>query len=125
MNMAARNIVPETPVETPDDEDRNSLCALVMVLPPEARLDDDDHNGTDLVSVVMVGRGDGFARRAREYQERHAAAFAEWEAWDKFGGEWDETFDAKLDELKAKYDLAHIDAICRDSSFKIVEVAMP
>jgi hypothetical protein len=102
--------------EPPDDE----LSALLLILPPTAAGNDDED--IDLVSVIMVGRGEHFMRRARDYQQRYAQAVAEWNEWDS-GDEWGEAHNAKLDELSDKYDLG--DVPCDGTRFRIVEVTQP
>jgi hypothetical protein len=114
MNITIRN----PNMEPPDEEDRNKLQALLAIYPMEAIGDDDDHG--DLVDVVMVGRGDGFMERAKDYQNRYAAAVAEWEAWDNIKEGWTEKHDAKCIALEVKYELS-IQVIDR-TRFKIVEV---
>jgi hypothetical protein len=126
MNIALRHKPPpDIDQAEPLDDERNRLSALLRILPP---LDDGEDDERELVSVIMVGRGDHFMQRARDYQQRHAQAQAEWDAWDEVDeearGEWVEWSDAhgaKLDELCDKYDLGTFTA-CDDTRFRIVEV---
>jgi hypothetical protein len=116
MNIALRDKPPHDVIhdEGPTDDERSSLSALVLM----------EEDEIEAVSVVMVGWGDHFMRRARDYQRRHAEAVAEWDAWDDLDAEWGEAHEAKLDELNAKYDLGST-ALCKDARFGIVEVLHP
>lgn len=118
MNIALRNNPPRDIIHDvePTDDERNSLSALVLLFDGQ----DDEHS----IDVVMVGRGELFLRRARDYQKRHAQAQAEWDAWDDIRLEWSEAHVAKLYELGDKYDLGSF-AACHESRFVIVEVLQP
>jgi hypothetical protein len=125
MNIALRNKRPPDIDEAePADDERSSLSALLLILPLLAFSDDDDEDGGDRVSVIMVGRGDHFMRRARDYEQRHAQAVAEWNEWDNGDDEFGEAHAAKLGELCDKYDLGS-SALIDGTRFKIVEVEQP
>ena len=112
--------LPDAPADVPVQDDRSPTLALLQIDPPEARLDDESDG--DLVKVIMVGVGDWLLRRAREYQERYAAACAEWKVWDDMSKDWSEEHDAKHDELTAKYDVCG--PLFEDVEFKVAEVEL-
>jgi hypothetical protein len=122
MNVTLRDKTLRNILQVPTkDDERSGLYALLEIYPLEAISDDADHGG--LVDVVMVGWGDVFMSRARDYQERHAAALAEWQAWDDISEDFSEKHSKKLAELNVKYDLAS--ELCGETRFKIVEIMKP
>ena len=126
MSMAQRKVrridednVVKFPDPTDGDYEPSGLYALLMILPPEER-DFDEKECGDWVRVVMVGQRDEMLSQAKDHQERHAAALAEWDAWDDTSKDWSEEHDAKFDEIGEKYDLSV--SLVEGTQFKVVDV---
>jgi hypothetical protein len=119
MTPPVDNVVKFPDLTTGDSEGSN-LKALLQI-EPELAISVDDDKGARGVNVIMVGQGDEFLSRARDYQERYAAAVAEWDAWDDTSKEYGEEHNAKLDELRDKYDLGST-CLFNETRFMIVDV---